>query len=398
MMEKRPNVFPTSSQEPKQQRSEIRTDRLADTPVHNVSTDTDYDKRKLEVADEVYSNSSEAVMSTGSPMADAIEAMRKRTEEQIKLRNERLAEMQNQTQNYQQQFEAAKQRTQQYEQVKPESKVLSSEPKSPIKKFETSTLSMNTDPYIQQLSQPQFNTAFDLLPLPSEGKLYKSKKANVKVAYLTAADENILTSPNLLESGEFLEILINRKLLETDLRYRDLHIGDRNAIMLWLRATAYGEMYPITLFDEDDEPFETEVNLSDLKVKKLPIEPDTEGLFDFMLPVSKMQTKFKLLNVGDLEDIQELIEEDKKNNVPVNNLNTYTLERQIVEIDGIRDRQYIREFIQNMRVRDSKELKEYIAKIDCGVDLEIDVRTPRGGSIKTFLPLNVKFFWPDLSL
>jgi hypothetical protein len=31
---------------------------------------------------------------------------------------------------------------------------------------------------------------------------------------MTTADENILTSPNLLQSGEFLNVLINRKILE----------------------------------------------------------------------------------------------------------------------------------------------------------------------------------------
>ena len=101
--------------------------------------------------------------------------------------------------------------------------------------------------YIEILSQPQMNQPYDLIPLPSEGKLYPNKKKRVKLAYLTTADENILTSPNLVESGDFLEILINRKLLEPSLRYKDLLPGDRNAIMIWLRATVYGEMYPVTI-------------------------------------------------------------------------------------------------------------------------------------------------------
>ena len=394
MAEKRPNVFPTSSQEPQvQQRPQIRTDRLADAPAHNVSTDTDYDTKKIEVAEEVYSNSAQAVMATGSPMSDAIEAMRKRTEEQIKLRNERLAEMQSKTQNYQQQFEAAKERQQPV--YEPQSKVLSSEPKPIIK--DINNVKMNdTNSYIQQLSQPQFNTAFDLLPLPSEGKLYRSKKSSVKVAYMTTADENILTSPNLLQSGQFLEILINRKLLETDIRYKDLHVGDRNAIMLWLRATAYGEMYPVTVFDEDGDPFETEIDLSTLKVKNLGVEPDEEGLFDFVLPVSKSKIKFKLLTVGDVEDIENMVEEDEKNELPINNANTYRLQKQIVEINGDRNPTTINQFIDNMRIRDAKDFREYVDKVECGVDLEVEIRTPRGGSIKTFLPLSLKFFWPDV--
>jgi hypothetical protein len=256
----------------------------------------------------------------------------------------------------------------------------------------------NSDMYIQQLSQPQYNAAFDVIPLPSEGKLYKNKKSSVKVAYMTTADENILTSPNLLQSGEFLEILINRKLLEPDLRYNDLHVGDRNAIMLWLRATSYGEMYPITMYDEDGAPFESEVDLNSLKTIKLSIEPDAEGYFDFYLPIAKASVKFKLLTVGDLSQIEKLVAEDEKNEIPVNNVNTYRLERQIVDVNGNRDKGFIKDFIEKMRVRDSKQLKDYIEKIDCGVDLAIEVKTPRGESISTFLPLNVRFFWPDLPI
>jgi len=49
------------------------------------------------------------------------------------------------------------------------------------------------DVYIQQLSQPQMNSAFDVIPLPSGGKLYNGIGKNIKVAYMSTADENILT-------------------------------------------------------------------------------------------------------------------------------------------------------------------------------------------------------------
>ena len=89
---------------------------------------------------------------------------------------------------------------------------------------------------------------------------------------------------------------------------------------------------------------------------------------------------------------------EKENELPVSNAGTYTLEKQIVEVNGQRDKNIIRDFIQSMRIKDAKELRNYINTIDCGVDLEIEVATPRGGSIKTFLPLNFSFFWPDFSI
>ena len=51
-----------------------------------------------------------------------------------------------------------------------------------------------------------------------------------------------------------------------------------------------------------------------------------------------------------------------------------------------------------MRVGDGKALRAYIDSVESGVELDIEVGTPGGGSIKTFLPLNFKFFWPDLSI
>jgi hypothetical protein len=257
-------------------------------------------------------------------------------------------------------------------------------------------VSSNINPYILELSQPNYNSAFDVIPLPSLGKTYANKKPNVKVSYMTTADENILTSPNLLQSGEFLEILMNRKILEPELRYKDLLVGDRNAIMLWLRATAYGEMYQVTLFDENDVPFDTEINLNDLKTKNLGAEPDSEGLFDFVFPVSKNRIKFRMLTCGDSDIIEARLEEDKKNNVPVNNMATYTMEHLIVEVNGNRDRNFIREYVNSIRIRDAKEFSDYVTKIECGVDMNITVKTPGGESIETFLPLNLKFFWPNI--
>jgi hypothetical protein len=51
-----------------------------------------------------------------------------------------------------------------------------------------------------------------------------------------------------------------------------------------------------------------------------------------------------------------------------------------------------------MRIADSKALNDYIEKIESGIDLKIEVKTPGGGSVATFLPLNVRFFWPNIGV
>ena len=329
------------------------------------------------------------------------------TERQIQIRDETLAEYQKQTNNYQKLVEGVtnnnnNNNNNNFRETKMENKYNTAIPpsKPPINKNNNDDENDDdrNNKYIYELSQPDFNCSFDVIPLPSKGKLYKNKKSSIRVAYMTTADENILTSPNLLQSGKFLEILFNRKILEPELRYKDLHVGDRNAIMLWLRATAYGEMYPITIYDENDEPFDSEVDLNELKTIELGAEPDEDGLFDFQFPLSKINIKFKLLTCGDVDYIEELVSKDTENKSLVNQTNTYTLQKLIVEIDGERNKTYINDFINQIRIYDAKALTDYIKKIESGIDLTIDVTTPGGGSISTFLPLNIKFFWPNVRI
>jgi hypothetical protein len=336
--------------------------------------------------------------------------MNKRTEEQMRLRDEAIARNQAQTQKYHQQSEASmanlnkpntNQNMNQYQGYQNQPPMTPPPVKPPVNNGYGESYGQNPsniNPAIYELSQPNYNSPFDVIPLPSEGKLYRTKKPNIRVGYMTTADENILTSPNLLESGEFLEILINRKILEPELRYKDLTVGDRNAIMLWLRATAYGEMYPVTLFDENNAPFDVEINLNDLKTKKLGAEPNAEGLFEFQFPLSKDYIKFRFLTVGETEAIEKKVEKEKENGVLVNNLTTYTLQKTIVEVNGERNPEMIREYANSIRIGDAKKLAQYIEEIESGVDLTITVGTPGGGSITSFLPLNFGFFWPNIKL
>jgi hypothetical protein len=168
---------------------------------------------------------------------------------QIELRDKQLEMNKQQTQNYQKLAEEASNR-QIPEKKMQEPYVAPVQPSSPSSQpLVANNVSYgqptpSVTPYILEISQPIIIHHL-MLSLPSLGKTYRNKKPNVRLGYMTTADENILTSPNLLQSGEFFNVL---KILEPDLRYNDLLVGDRNAIMIWLRATGYGEMYPVTLF------------------------------------------------------------------------------------------------------------------------------------------------------
>ena len=253
----------------------------------------------------------------------------------------------------------------------------------------------------QQPQEFQIQVPFDVIPLPSKGLLYPGQNGMVKVEYLTAMDENILTSQNLIKSGKVLEYLLERKIKESPVPMEDLLVGDRNAIMIWLRATGYGEMYPVKLTDPGSGvEFDYEINLSELKNKELPdgVEPDERGEFSFELPKSKMKIKFKLLTVGDEKSIMSRAEKyEKATKSQVSNMLTYRLQAQIKEIDGNRDINYIQQYVNVMPAFDSLKFREYSDSIEPGIDMSVEVEGPTG-TFQAPVAIGLNFFWPNVRI
>ena len=243
--------------------------------------------------------------------------------------------------------------------------------------------------------------AHDVISLPSQGRFYKNKKSTVKVAYLTAADENILTSPNLLQNGKVIDVLLDRKVIDQEIKPGQMLSGDKNAILFFLRATGYGEMYPVELTDpKTGVKFETEIDLSQFASKEITIEPDDNGECDFFLPKTKKKVKFKYLTA---DEDEKLVKEDearrrKLGTNAISQLLTMRLAAQITEIEGTRDRAQIQAFIDQMPVSDSGQLRKYINDNEPGLDLEINVQAPSGEFFFGELPITSKFLWPYLDL
>jgi len=303
-----------------------------------------------------------------------------------------------------------------------------------------------TKPYIPD-ETPDENpmSSFDVIPLPSNGECYKEKMATLPVGFLTAYDENIIINPNLYGQNLVIDTLLKRKILDKSVDVDDLLEGDRDAVILFLRRTGYGNEYPITARDnETGKEFNTTIDLSKLKYKEFNLKSDKNGWFDFMLPVSKKNVKFRFLTHRDrvmlekIEDIEneqvkkarimkmkdeldfiaendETIPSDKK--VELRNAvrtiedvidsleeideRLYTqrlsneLEYSIMSIDGNDNREFIHEFVKNMPIMDSSELRVYINKNTPGINYELEIEKPEslgGGSMKVFPQFNQFIF------
>ena len=244
----------------------------------------------------------------------------------------------------------------------------------------------------------EFKTPFDIIELPSQGILYKNKVSTVKVEYLTAMDESILTSPNLSNSGRMLDVLLERKVKDLPFSIDELLIGDRTAIIVFLRTTAFGPEYTQVVYDEENDNYEDGIiDLTILNQKKLDVRSDEKGEFDFVLPHSKKKVTFTLLTGKDEKIIDGKDKEYlKRNNDEVSNRLIFTLEQHIQSLDGERDKLKISQTIRRLSIRDSRSLRKYINEITPGLDFNTTARTPGGVSVDCFLRFNSSFFWPEL--
>lgn len=286
---------------------------------------------------------------------------------------------------------------------------------------------------------------YDVIPIPSNGECYKGKMSRIQVSYLTAYDENLITSPNLYQDGLIIDFLLKHKIMNKSINPENLCKGDIDAIILWLRATGYGTDFPINVLDpETGEYFDTEIDLSTIKMKPFILKGDENGHFDFTLPISKDKVKFKFLSrkdertlktITELEDKQLvkykldslekslskyvkndtiLSRDDKnmliksisimnnwKNSIPDKDSRTYLrgvtnlLEFTMVAVNDNYDKEHIKNYIRRMNARDSYEFRKYVTEHEPAMDWEIEVERPLslgGGSFKTFLTIDDTIF------
>ena len=239
--------------------------------------------------------------------------------------------------------------------------------------------------------------AYDVIPLPSQGIYYANKKKNIKVAYLTAADENILSSPSLIANNLVVDELLKRKVLDKDINVEDIVDEDRNAILFFLRNTAFGTDYIVNAVDpKTNESFEVKIDLSNIKVKDFNLEEDVNGEYSFYLPVSKMAVTFKFLTKKQKDELLKL--EQGWNGAGVAPIKTKELEFLIQSINGIKEPMQLKNFIEKMPIKDSQEFRKFVNDNKPGLDLTQKVITPSGEEIQVNIGFGVEFFRPFYGL
>lgn len=236
---------------------------------------------------------------------------------------------------------------------------------------------MNNKNIVQNINVP-----FDEIFIPSRGIFYENKKESFLVKYLTAKEENALTSPSLAESGRAVDLVLSSCILDWDGDAKNMLIGDRDAFFIYLRSTSYGDKLTFKFNCQYcGVESDCDILLSQLEMKDVEERPNEKGEFLYTLPKMKIKLtqegekesvniRFKPRTVGDEMEIKRLTKNLKKTLTGIE-IDSSIEARYIVQIssvNGIEDKNFIKNIIKRMPISDSSLLRKYMDKIEPGID------------------------------
>jgi len=239
----------------------------------------------------------------------------------------------------------------------------------------------------------------EVVDLPSKGLLYPKdsplSSGKIEIKYMTAREEDILTSANLIKQGVVVEKLLESLIVDKSIKVDDLLIGDKNSVLIASRVLAYGKEYEVEI-----EGQKVVVDLTKLKDKVLDENIASDGVneFEFELPATKRKLTFRLLTSGD----EKIIDEEVKGYEKIHGIGyelTTRLKQQIVSVDGDTKRASINSFVDNEFLsRDSIAFRAYVASIMPDVDMTSTLTDADGNEKEFTVPMTVTFLWPSVNV
>jgi hypothetical protein len=244
-----------------------------------------------------------------------------------------------------------------------------------------------------QYGQQNFSLPHDVVKLPSNGVFYKSKKKSIKVGYLTAADENLLMAGGDYGKDGLIMTLLRNKIYEPEIKPDELLQGDIQAILIFLRNTAFGPEYSFNVSDpETGKQFETTILLDELHIKESKVSPNEDGTFTATLPKSNLNVKLKPLSFGELNELDNQAESYPTGRIAPKA--TWKLLKMIVDIEGNPDRGYISQTIDSLLISDAKYIRKFVDENEPTLDLTKKVIAPSGKETYVNIVFGVEFFRP----
>mgnify|MGYP003649048928 CR=1 FL=1 len=251
-----------------------------------------------------------------------------------------------------------------------------------------------------------FSTPTEFVELPSGGRYYSQGHPlhgvdSVEIKFMTAKDEDILSSRNLIKKGVVIDRLLSNVIVDKRINPDDMLIGDKNALIVATRITGYGEEYNTNIncpvcgmasqFSSNLQEVEPSPGGADGLVDVIETEG---GTFKFALPKSKAEVEVRLLTGNDEKKLQQLSEKKKKYDLGETTF-TDQLRTMIVSVNDKSEMATISSFIENMPALDSRYFRKIFKQITPNIDMTQMFSCQNcGHSADMEVPFTADFFWP----
>lgn len=266
------------------------------------------------------------------------------------------------------------------------------------------------DDNIAATSALNFVVPTEVVDLPSKGLFYPEthplhNKDAIEIRFMTAKDEDTLTNQSLLKKGLALEKVLQDIIIDKRVTPDSLLIGDKNAIVIAARRSAYGADYETKVncpscgkvqqhnFDLND--YDLNDPLDDEKLESLSIQRTELNTFIFTLPVLKVPVEIRLLTGRDETFITQKVREAQQAKKDLDSVVVMQLRLMIKSINNILDPNIIAEACSVLPARDSKVIREVYKEISPNIQLVHNFEC-RSCSYEARMevPFTADFFWP----
>lgn len=252
----------------------------------------------------------------------------------------------------------------------------------------------------------------EFVDLPSEGKYYHEGHVlhgvdQIEIRYMTAKEEDILTSKSLLKKGVAIDRFIGNLIVDRSISVESMLVGDKNALLVAARSSGYGTEYKTKVacpacgetqeyeFDLEQNTvvgFHTEVFENSSYHQH--VVKNANGTFDIQLPKSQVTVTVKLLTGADEQKLAKNMKQKSRAHGHETML-TDQFRSYIVAVNGSEFARDINTFVNAMPALDSRflrtayqglapniDLTQFFSCDSCGFEQDMEV------------PFTADFFWP----
>ena len=267
------------------------------------------------------------------------------------------------------------------------------------------------DPQLTQHTETNdfsFIIPTELVDLPTRGIHYPEGHPlhgcdTIELKQMTAKEEDMLTSRSLLKKGVALDRVMSSLIVNKAIDPDSLLIGDRNALLVAARISAYGNNYSTTVTCPScGATQENSFDLNEVSTYQgedadaYVVAENGNGTFTTKLPRTGLDVTFRLMTGADERRMMAGLDQDRKNK----NMHERAVSRQLVSmlvaVNGNTTQEALQYLVENIPSSDARHLRNAYKAINPNIDLtqhfecgECDYES------EMEVPLTSDFFWPD---